>query len=86
MSFVRKLVLSCLKHNMLFRARHVPEIHNNLADSLSRLQIQRFQQLALAHMHPTPQNSEICVNLLLKRNLNQPWYSWKSGKAYAIDD
>ena len=54
MSFVRKLVLSCLKHNILFRARHVPGIHNNLADSLSRLQIQRFQQLTPAHMHPTP--------------------------------
>ena len=54
MSFVRKLVLSCLKHNILFRARHVPGIHNNLADSLSRLQIQRFQQLAPGHMHPTP--------------------------------
>ena len=54
MSFVRKLVLSCLKHNILLRARHVPGIHNNLADSLSRLQIQRFQQLAPAHMHPTP--------------------------------
>ena len=54
MSFVRKLVLSCLKHNILFRARHVPGIHNNLADSLSPLQIQRFQQLGPAHMHPTP--------------------------------
>ena len=54
MSFVRKLVLSCLTHNILFRACHVPGIHNNLADSLSSLQIQRFQQLAPAHMHPTP--------------------------------
>ena len=42
MSFVRRLVLVCLQSNILFRARHVPGIKNDLADSLSRLQIQRF--------------------------------------------
>ena len=57
MSFVRKLVLSCLKHNILFRVRHVPGIHNNLADSLSRLQIQLFQQLAPRSHAP---NSDGC--------------------------
>ena len=54
MSFVRRLVLVCLQHNILFRARHVPGIKNDLADSLSRLQIQRFRSLAPAHMQLSP--------------------------------
>ena len=45
MHLMRKLVLSCLRHNILFRAVHIPGI-NNLADSLSRLQVERFQALA----------------------------------------
>ena len=36
MHLMRKLVLSCLRHNILFRAAHIPVINNNLADSLSR--------------------------------------------------
>ena len=34
MVFVRRLVLACSNFNILFRARHVPDV---LADSLSRL-------------------------------------------------
>ena len=54
MSFMRQLVLVCLQNNILFRARHVPGIKNDLADSLSRLQIQRFRRLAPAHMQLAP--------------------------------
>ena len=54
MVFVRGLVLTCLQNNILFRAQHVPGIHNELADSLSRLQIQRFRQLAPASVHASP--------------------------------
>ena len=43
---MRKPVLSCLRHNILFRAVHIPGINNNLADSLSRLQVGKFQALA----------------------------------------
>ncbi|XP_062590566.1 uncharacterized protein LOC134252145 isoform X1 [Saccostrea cucullata] len=43
---VRFLVLQCLQHNILFRAKHIPGKHNKLADSLSRLQVQEFQKLA----------------------------------------
>ena len=50
MSFVRRLVPVCLQNNVLFRARHVPDMKNDLADSLYRLQIQRFRRLAPAHM------------------------------------
>ena len=54
MSFVRRLVLVCLQNNILFRARHVPGNKNDLADTLSRLQIQRFRCLAPAHMQLAP--------------------------------
>ena len=46
MHLMRKLVLSCLRHNILFRAVHIHGINNNLAHSLSRLQVERFQALA----------------------------------------
>ena len=46
MHLMRKLVLSCLRHNILFRAVHIPGINNNLADSLTRLQVEKFQALA----------------------------------------
>ena len=54
MSFVRKLVSVCLKYNIVFKAKHVPGVHNKLADSLSRLQIHIFKQLAPAYMNPCP--------------------------------
>lgn len=46
MIFVRKLILVCLENNILFKAQHVAGVKNCLADSLSRLQIQRFHHLA----------------------------------------
>ena len=61
MSFVRKLVSVCLKYNIVFKAKHVFGVHNKLADSLSRLQIHIFKQLAPAYMNPCP--SEIPHNL-----------------------
>lgn len=48
--FMRKLVLICLQFNMLFKAKHVRGINNGPADSLSRLQIRRFQQMAPSYM------------------------------------
>ena len=54
MFFVRHLVLACLKYNILFRARHVPGVHNQLAYPLSRLQVQRFRKLASQYMQPIP--------------------------------
>ena len=64
MSFVRQLVSVCLKHNILFRAKHIPGVHNTLADCLSRLQVQRFRELAPAHMNLQP--TEIPHTLLPK--------------------
>ena len=54
MFFVRELVLVCLRRNVHFKAKHTPGLHNKLADSLSRLQLQTFKQLAPAYMHPFP--------------------------------
>jgi hypothetical protein len=55
MFFVRKLVLICLKNNIVFKAKHVRGVHNTLADALSRLQVQTFKRLAPAFtdQHPT---------------------------------
>ena len=54
MIFVRKLVLVCLRHNILFKAKHISAFKNTLADALSRLQIERFKKLAPAYMDPMP--------------------------------
>ena len=42
---VRKLVAICLKHNILFRAKHILGVFNTLADSLSRFQVHTFRKL-----------------------------------------
>lgn len=61
MVFVWQLVSICLNHNIVFKAKHIPGIHNNLADALSRLQVQTFRQLAPVHMDPFP--TEIPLHL-----------------------
>lgn len=54
MKFVRKMVLVCLKYNILFKARHIPGVKNKLADALSRLQIQQFWEMAPIHLNSQP--------------------------------
>ena len=46
MDLVRFLVLISMKHNFLVRARHVSGVSNEIADALSRFQMQRFRALA----------------------------------------
>lgn len=48
MRLMRQLTWCAARYNFVFHARHVPGIRNNIADSLSRLQIQRFRRLAPA--------------------------------------
>ena len=43
LSLIRKMVLICLRNNILFRAKHIPGIQNGVADSLSRLQVNKFK-------------------------------------------
>ena len=42
---LRALVLQCLKHNILFKAIHIPGLLNTKADALSRLQVTKFKSL-----------------------------------------
>jgi len=46
MDLVRDLTLCTLRYNFYFQAVHVPGINNNIADSLSRFQMECFHQLA----------------------------------------
>ena len=46
MDLVRFLVLISMKHNFLVRACHVSGVSNDIADALSRFQMQRFRALA----------------------------------------
>ena len=62
MFFVRQLVSICLQHNILFKAKHIPGVHNTLADSLSRLQVASFKKMAPASMCQSP--TEIPPHLL----------------------
>jgi len=43
MDLVHFLLLISMKHNFLVRARHVPGVNNEIADALSRFQVQRFR-------------------------------------------
>ena len=54
MVFVRKIVLVCHKNNIVFKVKHISGICNNLADPLSRLQVQTFGQRAPKHMDRLP--------------------------------
>ena len=61
---LRELILQCLKHNILFRAVHVPGVHNVKADALSHLQVTRVKSICqgmdhaqtLVPAHLLPQN------------------------------
>ena len=54
MDLLRRLFLCAAKFNFTASAKHVPGIHNTIADSLSRFQMQVFRQEApSADAHPT---------------------------------
>ena len=59
MIFVRtcKLVLVCLKHNILFKAKHISGFKNTLADALSRLQDRTFHENRSTSLHGSHANS-----------------------------
>ena len=64
MILMRKLVLKCMQYNILFNSKHISGVKNDLADSLSRLQINRFQQLTkqqglVINRHPTKSSSRV---------------------------
>lgn len=45
LAVLRQLVLKCLELNIWLKAKYVPGIDNSVADSLSRLQLDRFRML-----------------------------------------
>ena len=47
MHLLRIFVLDCLKFNIVFKAVHVPGVHNEQADALSHFQMERFHRAAL---------------------------------------
>ena len=46
MDLVRRVVLLWMKHYFVVRTSHVPGVSNEIADALSRFQMQRFRALA----------------------------------------
>ena len=46
MSLLRNLFLLAARHNFSVAAQHIPGIHNNIADALSRFHMQEFHRLA----------------------------------------
>ena len=46
MTLVRHCVVICMRHNIYFKAQHVPGVNNVLADRLSRQQVADFHKLA----------------------------------------
>ena len=45
MVLLRDLVLSCLRHTILFQARHIPGLQNSSTDPLSRSQVVNFKDI-----------------------------------------
>ena len=55
MVLVRALTMKCLEYNLVLKAEHTPGSKNEIADSLSRLQMDRFHRLApTAEKYPVP--------------------------------
>ena len=55
MVLVHDLVLTSLRHNIVFRASHVPGVDNTQADLISRFQIREFRNdFPDADLEPTP--------------------------------
>ena len=46
MELVRRLVLKLMLNNVVFKAKHIASVDNDIADSISRKQWQRFRELA----------------------------------------
>ena len=45
MVLLRDQVLSCLRHNIFFQARHIPGLQNSSADYISRSQVENFKAI-----------------------------------------
>ena len=53
LALLRTMVLIFLRNNIFFSSRHIQGVKNVLADSLSRLQVDKFRTVSQG-MDPTP--------------------------------
>jgi len=53
MVLLRDLVLSCLRHNILFQARHIPVFINSRAGYISSSQLEKFKAISAELGKPT---------------------------------
>ena len=71
MRLIRRLVLTTMAHNIMFRATHIPGLDNELADSLSRFQFARARELAPSM---DDEATEIPAHLLPEAILEETFY------------
>lgn len=64
---VRKLLLAAARFSSTFTAQHVPGVHNQIADALSRFHWQEFRRLA-----PEARSAPMTVPQGLWEELTQP--------------
>jgi hypothetical protein len=62
MDLLRHLTLLTLKYNMYIRAKHIPGKYNEIADSFSRFQFQRFLSTS-SRCHPSTNSGPSVENL-----------------------
>ena len=68
MIMVRKLILFCMLNNIYIKALHISGEINELADSLSRFQMEKVWQLGkFLNPRPTPIPRELHLDKLLER-------------------
>ena len=66
MILARHLVLTTLTYNILFRARHIPGVHNAVADCILRFQVEQLKKISPgADKLPTPVPTHL-LNLKIK--------------------
>jgi len=67
MQLLHHLLFAAARFNFTFTSQHIPSVHTNIADALSRFHWQEFRRLApMAHPHPvpiTPQLWELLIPL-----------------------
>ena len=68
MFLVRKLVLLCLRLNIVFKTRRISDMFSNKADALSRLQVDWFRQF-VPNREIAPQQLLQVINTLLNASL-----------------
>ena len=75
MVLVRRLVLNCLKYNILFKSKHIPGILNRECDLLSCLEVDKIQASCATRGRSTQPGSEQPTTAELEANLKRLMHS-----------